>query len=81
MSADWFKLRLVAWRARMGFTQKAGAQALKVSLRTLQGWEAAGRVPHQSNLVLLEMDRIENPVKEPDMSPPRRRNKGPFGPL
>jgi transcriptional regulator with XRE-family HTH domain len=57
MTADDFK----AWRERMGLTQQAAAEALGLSLRTVQGYEAS--VGELSVLVKLACERLESGSK------------------
>ncbi len=54
MNADDLK----TWRASLGLTQKAAAEALGISRRTLEGWEA-GRPISYPTVLKLALDQIE----------------------
>jgi DNA-binding XRE family transcriptional regulator len=44
---------LFQWRTRMGYTQVAAANALRVPHRTLERWETAGICMHPDAILLL----------------------------
>jgi transcriptional regulator with XRE-family HTH domain len=64
-----------ALRTRLGFTQKAFAERLRVAVLTVKRWEAGQTTPPtQYHAALAELDRVSKPASQqtaPVAAPPR----------
>lgn len=61
--------KLQSLRKRLGINQEQAGKAVGASKRAWQWWEAGGRKPHKSYLMLIEM--LENGT----IQPPKPRKK------